>query len=659
MKIRLRPGIRLQLVLYTLALVALAGGLQAWYSIAQLQQLNLARAAEKGTAIAKNLARTLSDPIYLLKVDRMRLVLGAARSDPDIVKALALDADGSVFSDGTARNPQRGSRVALPPALQQALAARTAGTERTGQSLAILHPTVLPGGDVIGYAYVELSLARTQAQDLALARDSLLLALLMLLLAAPLAALLARRFSAPVEVLAKAAHKVADGALNTRVDVGRSDELGQLGREFNAMATSLETLTSDLRAAKDKAEAANRAKSQFLANMSHEIRTPMNGLLGMIQLLLGMRLDAPQRRYAEIVHQSGKALLAILNDILDFSRIEAGRLELVESDIDLRRLAASVAELFGQSARVKGLALHVQVEPSVPQLLRGDGGRLRQVLANLVGNAVKFTERGAVTIALRLEGDGGERVRVRCEVSDTGIGIEPAMQSRIFEPFLQADGTATRKYGGSGLGLAICRQLVALMQGELGVTSEPGRGSVFSVVLPLARPASSAGTPATTATQGSNPTLAHPGVRFSASRKILVVEDNLVNQEVACGFLEALGYRCDVALSGEEALAALREQRYDAVLMDCQMPDMDGFAATQAIRELEARGVLAPPRLPIIALTAHALAGDRERCTAAGMDGYVSKPFTLERLAAELQRFLHRADRAEAALASPDLAATE
>jgi signal transduction histidine kinase/FixJ family two-component response regulator len=652
---RLRLGIRLQLVLYTLALVALAGGLQAWYNIAQLHRLNLARATEKGAAIAENVARNLSDPIYLLKVDRMRLVLGAARSDPDIVKALALGPDGMVFSDGTGRNPNRGSRLALPPTLEQALAARTAGTERIGERLAILHPTALAGGDVIGYAYIELSLGRTQAQDAALARDSLLLAALMLVLAAPLAALLARRFSGPVEALAKAAQEVADGGLDTRVDVRRNDELGQLAREFNAMATSLKTLASDLRAAKDKAEAANLAKSQFLANMSHEIRTPMNGLLGMTQLLLGTRLDAQQRRYAEIAHQSGDALLGTLNDILDFSRIEAGRLELVESDIDLRRLAASVAELFGESARVKGLGLEVCVEPSVPRLLRGDGGRLRQILVNLVGNAVKFTERGAVTIAIRLEPDAGGRGRVRCEVADTGIGIDRAVQSRIFEPFVQADGTATRKYGGSGLGLAICRQLVALMQGEFGVTSEPGGGSVFWCVLPLARPASTPDIAADGASESRTRALADAGVR-RLSRRILVVEDNLVNQEVARGLLEGLGHRCDIVPGGEEALAALHRQRYEAVLMDCQMPGMDGFSATRAIRELEAGGVLAPPRIPIIAVTAHALAGDRERCLDAGMDDYLSKPFTLESLAAALQGILDRGQRAEAALASPDLA---
>ena len=652
---RLRLGIRLQLVLYTLALVALAGGLQAWYNIAQLQRLNLARAAEKGAAIAENLAHNLSDPIYLLKVDRMRLVLGAARSDPAVVRALALDPNGLVFSDGTSQNPLRGARFTVPPALEQALAAREARTEHIGDRLAILHPTALAGGEVLGYAYLELSLARTEAQDAALARDSLALALLMLVLAAPLAVLLARRFSAPVESLAKAAQKIADGKLDARVEVRHDDELGRLAREFNAMAASLETLTSDLRCAKDKAEAANLAKSQFLANMSHEIRTPMNGLLGMTQLLLGTRLDAQQRRCAEIVQQSGNALLGVLNDILDFSRVEAGRLELVESDIDLRRIAASVVELFGESARVKRLGLQVQVEPSVPRLLRGDGGRLRQVLANLVGNAVKFTERGVVTIAIRLEADAGERARVRFEVTDTGIGIEPAMQARIFEPFVQADATATRKYGGSGLGLAICRQLVELMRGEFGVTSEPGRGSLFWFVLSLAHPASTAEIAADIGSESRSPALADAGVRPSG-RRILVVEDNLVNQEVARGLLEALGHRCDIAPDGAEALAMLRRRRYDAVLMDCQMPGMDGFSATRAIRELQAQGVLGPPRIAIMAVTAHALAGDRERCLDAGMDDYLTKPFTIESLAAALQRVLASGQGAEAGLASPDLA---
>ncbi len=651
---RFRLGIRLQLVLYTLALVALAGGLLTWYNIEQLRRLNLTRASEKGVAIAENLAHNLSDPIYLLAIDRMRLVLGAARSDPDVIKALALDPDGRLLSDGTRRNPDRGLHFALSPNLEQARAARTAQTKRDGECLAILQPVALAGGEVIGYAYVELSLARTEAQDATLARDSLFLASLMLVLAAPLAASLARRFSAPVEALAKGAQEIAEGRLGTRVEVRRNDELGQLGREFNAMATSLETLTSDLRGAKDKAEAANLAKSQFLANMSHEIRTPMNGLLGMTQLLLDTELDGQQRRYAEIVHQSGNALLGILNDILDFSRIEAGRLELVEADVDLRRLAASVAELFGESTRIKQLELHVRVEPSIPRPLRGDGGRLRQVLVNLVGNAVKFTEKGAITIAIRLETDDGDRVRIRFEVADTGIGIEPAMQSRIFEPFVQADGSATKKHGGSGLGLAICRQLVALMQGEFGVTSEPGKGSVFWFVVPLERSASVPDTAADIASGvAERHTPAHAGSRAPAHR-ILVVEDNPVNQQVALGMLKALGHRCDIAPGGEEALAALRAQRYDAVLMDCQMPGMDGFSATREIRKMEAHGELAPPRLPIIAVTAYALEGDRQRCLDAGMDSYLSKPFTRDGLALELQRLLKLERRSDPAFAAAD-----
>jgi CheY-like chemotaxis protein/anti-sigma regulatory factor (Ser/Thr protein kinase) len=288
----------------------------------------------------------------------------------------------------------------------------------------------------------------------------------------------------------------------------------------------------------------------------------------------------------------------------------------------------------------------------VPQLVRADGGRLRQIVANLVGNAVKFTERGAVTIAIRLEAEAGSRVRVRFEVIDTGIGVDPAMQARIFEPFIQADATATRKYGGSGLGLAICRELVALMEGHFGVTSEPGRGSVFWFVVPLIRIAPAAETAAETPVDGPAPRPADAEARPSA-RQILLVEDNLVNQEVARGFLEVLGHRCDVVPGGNEALVAVRARRYDVVLMDSQMPGMDGLSATRAIRELEERGVLAPPRLSILAVTAHALAGDRDRCLDAGMDGYLSKPFTLESLEAALEEVLALAHRRESALASP------
>jgi len=379
--------------------------------------------------------------------------------------------------------------------------------------------------------------------------------------------------------------------------------------------------------ARAAAEAASRAKSQFLANMSHEIRTPMNGIVGMAELLASSRLDDRQRRYIEALHRSADSLIDIINDVLDLSKIEAGRLELAAVDFDLRASVAEVIELMRVRAEEKGLALELTFEDTVPRQVRADPIRLRQVVTNLVGNAIKFSERGSVCVSVAQE-PRADALALRFEVADTGIGLTPEQCGRIFEAFTQADASHARKYGGTGLGLAISRELVELMGGRIGVTSAPGRGSKFWFTAMVER---AAGSDAATTPEPLAPLSGH----------VLLVEDNELNLVVARGMLEAVGLTVSVAMDGREAVQAVSRHRYDLVLMDCQMPELDGFAATQQIRERESAAG-ASARATIIALTANAVAGDRERCIASGMDDYLAKPLRMADLHGMLRRWLER-----------------
>jgi CheY-like chemotaxis protein len=375
-----------------------------------------------------------------------------------------------------------------------------------------------------------------------------------------------------------------------------------------------------LRMSLTAAEAATRAKSEFLATMSHEIRTPLNGVIGMIDLLLGSGLPAHQQEMARTIHDSGATLLGIVNDILDYSKIEAGKLELEQQPYDPARVIGDVVALLKPQALSKQLALEFTKAAAVPQALLGDAGRVRQVLFNVVGNALKFTARGTVRINL----DQNERFCI-LTVQDSGIGIAAEDLGKLFRRFSQVDASMTRRFGGTGLGLAICQRLVEAMAGTITVTSVMGEGSTFIISLPLPAHPLSAPTPRVTA----------DAMAPARALRVLLAEDNLVNQKVASGMLTRLGHQFEIAGTGVAAVAAWRRGGFDLILMDMQMPEMDGLEATRLIRSEESTS----HRIPILALTANALESDRAACFAAGMVGVVAKPVTSASLAQALREF--------------------
>jgi signal transduction histidine kinase/ActR/RegA family two-component response regulator len=500
------------------------------------------------------------------------------------------------------------------------------GFERLLQSAMPVHHVqtpILMFGQQLGTLYLGLDLSHILAARKALLSQGALIALGELLMSALLLMVLGLWLTRHLVDLTRASREVTQGNLSPAPVNEGDDELGQLGAAFNTMSRTLKQRVQDLVQAKEQAEQSNRAKSEFLATMSHEIRTPMNGIMGMTDLVLDSELSEDQREQLQAVKTSANALLGIINEILDFSKIEAGKLELESIEFELEPLLRHCLAPLRVRAQVKGLELRSEGSGELTTRLVGDPNRLRQVLNNLIGNAIKFTHRGGVTVGW--EHKPGTPQTIRFWVSDTGIGIPVDKQRSVFEAFTQADNSTTRTYGGTGLGLTISSKLVRLLGGDITLTSGPGQGSTFEFTLPLPSAA-----PLNLAAPAPPALAAHADATSPAGLNILLVEDHPINQKLAVSLIERAGHRVTLANNGEEGLHAAMRQAFDLVLMDMQMPVMDGLQATRAIRAHEAALQLA--RMPIAAMTANALPSDRQACEDAGMDDFLSKPFKAEEL---------------------------
>ncbi|MBU0483322.1 MAG: response regulator [Proteobacteria bacterium] len=600
-------------------------------------------------------------------------ILNALKADPHIISGCIYTNKGNIFAG------YQGRESLCPESIDPAMVNET---PQFGEDNLLVTNKISLDGGVIGFVYLYSDLSTQKIRQIRFFNIALTVALISLLLVLLVSSRLHRLISAPFQSLVETMKNVTENKqFSTRAKKQSNDELGIVVDGFNEMLAMIQDReaklalhrnnlgkmiterTVDMRRAKEAAEKASRVKSEFLANMSHEIRTPMNAILGMTDLALKKNPPDILRNYLEIIKTSTRTLLGTINDILDFSKIEAGRLELEVIDFNLAETMRCLSDMFNDRASAKGIELVIKIDDDLPANLQGDPMRLQQILINLVGNAIKFTDKGEIIVSASCIDRFPTSLKLLFTVIDSGPGISPDEKEHLFTAFTQANGSTTRKYGGTGLGLSICKQLVELLDGQIWINSEISKGSTFSFTAyfgimnqtttngVLTTPYDISG-PGTPVAEENKTLILQYEVNYIENLKginILLAEDNIINQQVVTELMVGAGVIIDTVNNGRDAVNAVREKTYDVILMDVQMPELDGYEATAHIRQLpKSRDI------PIIALTAHAMKGDREQCLAAGMSDYVSKPIDAEILFKTIIKWLPRSTSEETELSSFD-----